>query len=505
MTGIRGAGSWLATTSIRGAEVHARAPLASVAMPDRLARAAPWLILVAGALWSRLIAGPGFVNYDTAYALVWGRDFATGRLPDYGVPVAPTPHPLSNLLGAVLSPLGSGAEAAWVVLGFVFLGALGALVYALGARWFNPAAGLLAAAIVLTREPMLSFGARAYIDIPYLVLVLAALLVETRRRRAGLPVLALLGLAGLLRPEAWLFAAAYGGWLAAGRDRTVRELGGLAAVAALAPVIWLAADWLVTGNPLHSLTGTQENAAVLNRVTGLGAVPITAPRRLGEILREPVLLGAALGGLLSCGLLRARVGLAVVAGVVAMAAFCLLAAAGLPILGRYLLLPAALLAVFCGGALSGWALLGREDPWRRRWQAAAVLTGVALMVFAPGQGRRLERLHGNLQAQGAMQSDLRALMTSSGARRGCDPIGVPNHRLVPLLAFWLDVAPSAVVSAQLARSERGRYVEPATARVERMFTLDKNDPRRLTAGVPPGFGVVARNASWVLHEHCPFP
>ncbi len=54
---------------------------------------------------------------------------------------------------------------------------------------------------------MLDFGARAYVDIPFLVLVLAALLVETRRPRAGGPVLGLLALAGLLRPEAWLFSA----------------------------------------------------------------------------------------------------------------------------------------------------------------------------------------------------------------------------------------------------------------------------------------------------------
>ena len=68
---------------------------------------------------------------------------------------------------------------------------------------------MLAAAIILTRRPVLDFGARAYVDIPYVVLVLGALLVETRRPRAGAPVLALLAVAGLIRPEAWLFSAAY--------------------------------------------------------------------------------------------------------------------------------------------------------------------------------------------------------------------------------------------------------------------------------------------------------
>ena len=78
------------------------------------------------------------------------------------------------------------------------------------------------------------------------------------------------------------------------------------------------------------------------------------PRRLGEILREPVLLGAAGGGLLSLWLLRDRARLGAAAGVAALVAFCVLAAAGLPILGRYLLLPAAILAIFCGPGAFGW-------------------------------------------------------------------------------------------------------------------------------------------------------
>ena len=120
--------------------------------------------------------------------------------------------------------------------------------------------------------PVLDFGARAYVDIPYLVLVLGALLVETRRPRAGAPVLALLALAGLLRPEAWLFSVAYVVWLLApGVRRSLRGAGPrraaawrdaapLLALAASGPLLWCLHDLLLTGNPLHSLTGTRENA-----------------------------------------------------------------------------------------------------------------------------------------------------------------------------------------------------------------------------------------------------
>ena len=51
--------------------------------------------------------GHAFLNYDTFYALVWGSDLVHGRTPDYTVPVAPTPHPLAQLVGIVLAPVGA--------------------------------------------------------------------------------------------------------------------------------------------------------------------------------------------------------------------------------------------------------------------------------------------------------------------------------------------------------------------------------------------------------------
>ncbi|MBA2517502.1 MAG: hypothetical protein H0V22_09355 [Solirubrobacterales bacterium] len=418
--------------------------------------------------------------------------------------MAPTPHPLATFAGIVLSPLGGEAHGAAVLLALLFLGALGWVTYALGSQWFGPAAGVLAAVIILTRQPVLSFGVRAYVDVPYLVLVLSALLVEARRSRAGLPVLVILGLAGLLRPEAWLFSAAYVGWMlldpACRADRP-RVLALLAA-AAVAPLVWALADLAVTGDLLYSLTGTRENAEVLNRKTGLSQVPLTVPRRLGEILREPVLLGAALGGGLALALLPRRAALPAAAGVLSILAFCVLAGAGLPILGRYLLLPATLLAIFCGAGAFGWLELARDDPWRRRWLAAAVVVGLALLAFTPRQIERIDSLRSAIAVQRAIVSDLHDLAETGAIRSACGPVAVPNHRPVPLLALWLDRPAAEIVSAQLTRPRVGSYVAPASARVERSFTLDRNDPRRLTAAVPPAFERVTGNASWTLFARC---
>ena len=46
----------------------------------------------------------GFPNYDTIYALVWGRELAHGMSPDMGAALPPTPHPLGELFGLVDDP-----------------------------------------------------------------------------------------------------------------------------------------------------------------------------------------------------------------------------------------------------------------------------------------------------------------------------------------------------------------------------------------------------------------
>src|SRR5262249_30860993 len=286
-----------------------------------------------GALIAWLLIGAGFLNYDTAYSLLWGGDVAHGRTPAFSVPVAPTPHPLATVVGIVLTPFGDAAQPIWVVLAYLALGALAWLTFELGAHWFGPAAGIVAALVIITRIPVLSFGVRAYVDIPYVALVLGAILAEARGPKPRL-ALVLLALGGLLRPEAWLLSFAYVAW-----RRDLRLLP----YACAAPALWMLHDWVLAGDPLHSLTGTRDNAETLDRATGLQNVPTTVPRRLGEILREPGLLGAAAGGVLVLVFMRRRAGLLIAAGVASIVAFSVLATAGLPILGRYLLLPAAIL------------------------------------------------------------------------------------------------------------------------------------------------------------------
>jgi len=467
----------------------------------------PALAILAGALALWLIAGVGFVNYDTLYGLVWGAQLTRGQTPQYGLPIAPTPHPLVEALGIPLAPLGASAETAIVVaLAFVALATCAWLVYRLGSEWFGRAAGAVAALVLITRVPVLSYGVRAYVDIPYMLFVLAALLVETRRRRAGGPVLILLALAGLLRPEAWAFSALYWCYLAwaAGRTYPARsrgELARLALLAASAPLIWVVSDLLVTGDPIWSLTNTKHTAATLGRAKGIGDVPEYVPRRIGEVLQPAALLGAVLGGILCLSWLRARAALGAVAGIVAVLVFAAMASAGLPIDTRYAFLSGAILCVFCGAGAFGWTTLPQGDRRRRPWMAAGAVVVVALLATLPGQLRSAHRELAKLARQQSIQSDLVALVHNRTIALRCGPVGVPNHAPIPLLALYLKTSPSQVQSAEARPIQRGIYVDPASIEVEREYVLDPKDPHS-PVSIPPGFAAAGANSSWLIFARC---
>ncbi|HEV2818924.1 MAG TPA: hypothetical protein VGW11_00305 [Solirubrobacteraceae bacterium] len=460
---------------------------------------------------------PSLVNYDTLYGLLWGRELAQGGDPDLGLALAPTQHPLLTAVGLALAPLtsagrplfGDGDEALVVGGALVCLGLVAWLAFALGRAWFGAGAGVVAAVLIVTREPILSYGLRAYVDLPYVALVLGALLVETRRPRAGWAVLALLALAGLVRPEAWLFSAAYLAWLWWGARREDTAVGarswvGLLALAAAGPVLWALSDLALTGDPFFSLTDTRAGAEELGRVTGLQNVPEALARRLGEILRPDGLVAAAGGGLLALYKLRSRTTLlGAAAGALAVGAFCMLAAAGLSILTRYLLLPATILAVFAGGGLLGWRALARDDPWRRPWMAFAALVAILAVAISPSQLDRLDNLRAALARQDAIVADLRSLVI---ARAGCGPIAVPNRRPVPHLALWTGAPAGSFVVAQDEPVPReGIYLRPSSPAVARDFVLDRRDVDRSVAPPPPGMPRAGQSTFWTVWGTCSPP
>jgi Dolichyl-phosphate-mannose-protein mannosyltransferase len=497
---------------------------------------------VGGIVAALLLLFPaGFPNYDTIYALVWGRELAHGMSPDYGAALPPTPHPLADLLGMVTTPLGNGAIDVTMVIAYLSLGLIGYLVYRLGALWFDRPIGAVAALIVLTRAPYLSNGLRAYVDIPYIALVLGALLIETKRRRAGWPVLALLALAGLLRPEAWLFSIAYLAYLLvdpgqrstqgapegesrAPLERADTQIAGLirpaigrargallspsgialALLALSAPLLWAIFDWVTAGSPTYSFTGTQETVDTLARHTGPVDVVLWGPRSLGEVLQWPGMVGALGGVVLAFAFLRRRAALGLVAAILALAAFALLGGAGLAIIARYTMLGGALLAIFAAVALLGWRLLDPDHPWRRGWQIFAGLVAAMFVLWLPNQWDLDSTVHRDLTNQGTIERDLTDLVDAGAfVEPLCGPVAVPNHRAIPRLAFGLDVRPTRIVSAsEEGIPRRGYFLDPASPFVIHNFILDPNDRTRFSLAPPHGFRRVARNDSWILYRRC---
>ncbi|MGI8439494.1 MAG: hypothetical protein ACR2NV_04720 [Thermoleophilaceae bacterium] len=463
------------------------------------------LAAVAVAVAVALALGPAFLNYDTFYSLVWGADLLDGRRPAYGVPFAPTPHPLAIAVGALLSPLGDAAEEVLIAVGLLGLGAIAVGLYRLGAELFAPAVGLLAALIVVTRVPFLSFGVRGYVDLPAVALVVWAAVLEARRPRRGAAVLVLLALAGLLRPEFWLFSAAYWLWVAR-YERERAALVRLATIAAIAPVLWLLSDFLVTGDPLWSLTGTSENAELLERPTGLADLVRVTPFRLGEILRLPELIAAVLGlGVALVGF-RRRVLLPAAVAVLNGVAFAAFAVAGLPLLGRYLFTASTMLALLAAVAVFGWRGLPREHPRRRAWMAAGLVLLAVILAFTPIQAGRVAALRDDIAARDRAQADLRALTRSPGAARAlesCGPLFMPTHRPIPQVSYWTDVPAAAIRSAGVVPpGNNGVFIAAASPEVARLALLDPRDPTPARLRPPRRWQTVAANASWRMVASC---
>jgi hypothetical protein len=411
------------------------------------------LIVGAVAVWALAWNYP---HFDTYVHLVWGRELIEGHAPAYQDYVAPTPHPLWLGVCAVVAAIfGGAADHAIMLVALLSWAAMLLAIYRLGAAAMNPAVGALAAVLVGTSATIFFFATSAYVDIPFLALVLWAAALEAARPRRGVPVMMLLALAGLLRPEAWLLGGAYLLWVALG-DRRVRTLAPLAGLAAAAPLIWAGIDLAVTGDPLYSLNRTQAGAIALNRVRGVEEVPGSLATFLGSILREPVAVLGALGLLASVALLGVRrlmVPLAILT--FGIAGFFAIGVAGLSILPRYVILPATALALFAAFALLGWTTLHEETPARRAWRVAGIASLCAGAVAVAVFGLNTVQFTDAWRDQRATHDELERILAEPAVRACGLPVTLPGFRLVPDVRWILDADERAVGARANRRPARG--------------------------------------------------
>jgi hypothetical protein len=396
-----------------------------------------------------LIGGHEFPDYDATFALIWGRDILHGRAPDYAIPFRPAGHPLTTFVALVGAPLGRDTAAEilrWVAL--LGAGAFVASVFRFGQALFGTAVGVVAAVLLATRAPLWGFSELAFMDAWAAAFVVWAGVLEARTPRRGAAVFVLLGLAGLVRPEVWLFAGAYWVWIAVDVPRRAIRLIPLAL---LAPLAWIAWD-LVTAQTLLGSVNTSEGltAATSSGGHGLGRAPAAIGRYIGGFVRPPELVAGVVGLALAVRADWRGTVLPLALASLNVVAFALVAARKGPLEQRYLLVAAAVVLVFAGYAVA--AAFGHGVDATSRQMRVARVAGVALavacIVYAPIDVGRIVDVRDQVHVSDRVYSDLRAVVQSPATRCAlAGPVDVDDVRLRPFVAYWAAVPPKRVDTA----------------------------------------------------------
>jgi hypothetical protein len=457
-------------------------PGAAHARTSRL-RAAPgstWARLAFGVLCLAALVGyfafPTYPTYDSFYALLWGRDVLHLHLPDFSVYRGPTEHPLAIAFGALCAIFGQGGARLMVLGSIGSFVALVAGIYRLTRLCFGTLVAVLAALLMLTRLFDANLAAQGYLDLTYVALIVWATALEVERPRRGAAVFLPLAAAGLLRPDAWVLSGVYWLWCAwPARARLVRvgvargaepdargtaagpsprRLLGYAALAAIGPVVWVACDTLVTGDPLYSLHSTAVLAAELERTQGFGSVLVATWRFLVRIDKVPIVIGGIAGVLLAVVLTprRARVPLAVLA--LLLLVYVGEGAGGASVIDRYMMGSAALLLPFCALAIGGWSLLAPGSLLRRVWLAG----GAALLLYgavAAVSVTSLTNARTTLSYHDDFHEGLAAALHAPAVRaelKRCPLLTLPDNKLIPDARWILDTTNQRDI---VARSQAG--------------------------------------------------
>ncbi|CAB4926105.1 unannotated protein [freshwater metagenome] len=487
------------------------------AAPDRtapLARVFAWnwplilLVALIGVVIAGTVVYPTYSNYDTTYSLLWGRELLQGDTPSFEAYRAPTQHPLAVLVGAVFSLFGYLGDRLFVLLMLAAFVVLVMGLYRLGRSAFTTLVGLIAAVIVCTRFDFPFLAARGYIDVPFLALVIWAAVLEVERPRRGRPVLWLLMLAGLLRPEAWVLSGIYWLWLLP--RRTWRERLGDALIVASAPLIWAGLDYGVTGDPLYSQNHTSGLAEELGRSKGVGEVP----HAMVTFMRALVKLPVAIAGIAGIGIAavlapsRLRVPLALI--LAGLLTFVMVGAAGLSVISRYLLAPSLMVMVFAAVAIGGWTMLA-PSRLRTGWM---VVAGLAVVFAVTWTALRVNvsQLTTELRQRGDARVGLKHLLDQDQVKAAlaCGPVLTPNHRLIGDVRWIMDLPEGKVIArsdtGSAAGIDYGLAIVPAwRARVLRQgFDLTNvTVADTLAAAPPPGWKRIGVSEFYAAYARCP--
>jgi hypothetical protein len=401
-------------------------------------------------------AFPTYPTYDSFYALLWGRDLLHLHLPDFKVYRGPTEHPLAIAFGMLCSLFGQGGARLMVLGSIGSFVALVAGVYRLARLCFGPVVGMFAALLMLSRFFDENLAAQGYLDISYIALLVWAVALEVEKPRRGAVVFLLLAAAGLLRPDAWVLSGVYWLWCAwpgHAKNRTRLEY---LALAAIAPLIWVAADAIVTGNPLYSLHSTAGLAQELGRTQGFSSVVTSVWTYSVRIDKLPVVLGGLIGIPIAVWLAPRRVLVPLAVLVLLVFVFVAEGAVGASVIDRYLMGAATVLLIFCAVTIGGWAMLEPGGWLRRAWMvgaAALVLFGAVLAATTLS----LSSLRTTLAYHEDFHEGLAAALADPAVKaelRRCPLVSLPDNKLIPDARWILDsTGQGDIVARSQARAD----------------------------------------------------
>ena len=385
-----------------------------------------WGLLGCVAIAALTLLAPAAPTYDPWVWVIWGREIA--HL-DLNTGFGPSWKPLPVALTTVFSLFGGAAPGLWMVAARA--GALAGALFAfrLARRLGGTPAGILAAGVLLVAPWYLRSAALGNSEGLQVAFALAAVDCALVGRRVPAFLLAL-GL-GLLRPEAWLFIAAYGAWLVWRERRRIWLVGaGLASL----PLLWLLPEKLGSGDWLRAAHRAQQP---------VGNSPAFKDNPVVEVVHEgwymldrPIHWGLAIA--LVVAVARRDLRFAVLT---ALAGAWLLLVAAMTANGysgnaRYLMVPAALAIVV---AAAGIALAAR-GLLRNKWVALAATLAVGWWLVGPW----LEPARVTIRAtswQARLNGQLGPLVERAGGAARLRACGQPVTAayLVPAVAWHLGV------------------------------------------------------------------
>jgi hypothetical protein len=384
-------------------------------------------------------------------------------------------------------------------------------VYRFSKELLGTLVAALAVVVLLTRIDLEFFALRGVVDIWFLFFVFAAAAVEVRTPRRGWPIMALLALAGLIRPEAWVLSGAYVLWLLP--EKRLRGIWPYVLLALSAPVVWVLWDWIVTGQPLYSLTSTRETAGAFKRNRGLFEAIKVIPDFVGANEKVINVAVGGLGAVTALWMLRRRALLPLAMMLVGLATFLLIAVAGLSVIARYMAVPSILFNLGVAVAFTAWIFVRSPRRLHRLLVGLAIVSLGLLGWRTVSYKNDLFKLHSQEVFVKEQHDHLKAILDDPKVvplLAACHPVTVPTHSAIPVIRFHTGLSKYAI-RASIAEKRPPTHgtllisssfnFEPSAARA--VSGITERSARKWWSNYPLStFRPVTGNGWWRVYQRC---